>query len=260
MSGEWFRRFGPDARGASAARGAMRLVCFPHAGGGASAFLRLSREVPPGIEVVAVQYPGRQDRRHEEPLTGIGLLADALADEVRREAAGPYAFFGHSMGAIVAHEVALRLAERGEPGPERLFLSGRGAPSTVPYAHDRLRTDADVLAMVRKLGGTANAVFDDPDVLAMVMPTLRADYRALGSYVWTPRPALGVPFTVLIGDADPVVPVTAAAGWKEFTTARTDLEVFEGGHFYLDARTKEVARVVTSALGLDGKRNQAVAI
>ncbi|MGW0844597.1 thioesterase II family protein [Streptomyces sp. NPDC002787] len=260
MSGEWFRRFVPDSPGASVSGGALRLVCFPHAGGGASAFLRLSREVAPGIELVAVQYPGRQDRRHEEPHAGIGPLADVLADEIRREVAGPYAFFGHSMGAIVAHEVALRLAERGEPGPRRLFLSGRGAPSTTPYASDRLRTDADVLAMVRRLGGTAGAVFDDPDVLAMVMPTLRADYRALGSYVWTPRPALDIPFTVLIGDADPVVPVSAAAGWKEFTTVGTDMEVFEGGHFYLDVRTKEVARVVTSALGRDGERSPAATV
>ncbi|MFF5372863.1 thioesterase II family protein [Streptomyces sp. NPDC013187] len=260
MRSEWFRSFVPDSQGTSATGRGLRLICFPHAGGGASAFLRLSREVTPGIEVMAVQYPGRQDRRNEEPPAGIGLLADALADEIRREVTGRYAFFGHSMGAIVAHEVALRLAEREEPGPERLFLSGRGAPSTTPYAHDRLRTDADVLAMVRRLGGTADVVFDDPDVLAMVMPTLRADYRALGSYVWTPRPLLDIPFTVLVGDADPVVPVAAVAGWKEFTTARTDMEVFEGGHFYLDVRTKEVARVLTSALGLDGERSPAVAV
>lgn len=251
MSSEWFRSFvsGGEQPGDG---GAVRLVCFPHAGGAASAFVALSRVLAPAVDVVAVQYPGRQDRRLVEPVADIGLLADALAEEVREHVAPPYAFFGHSMGAVLAYETASRLAERGVTGPVRLFLSGRGAPGGAPGLHDRFRTDADVLAAVRRLGGTASAVFDNPEILEMVMPTLRADYRAIGSYTWTPRPSLSVPFTVLVGDSDPVVEVAEASAWDGFTTGGTDLNVFPGGHFYLDAQVREVAATIAAALGRSG--------
>ncbi|MGW6568820.1 thioesterase II family protein [Streptomyces sp. NPDC054975] len=246
MGSEWFRRFGPVGGEPPAAGDGMRLFCFPHAGGAASAFIALARTLAPAVDVLAVQYPGRQDRRGEAPFTEIGRLADALADEVRRTGPSPYAFFGHSMGAVLAYETARRLTDM--PGPAHLFLSGRGAPRTTPNPHDQLRSDADVLAAVRRLGGTTATVFEDPDILEMVMPTLRADYRALASYTWTAGPALGVPFTVMVGDSDPVVSVSEASAWSRFTTARTDVRVYGGGHFYLDGRVAAVAETVSGTL------------
>ncbi|MEV5551401.1 alpha/beta fold hydrolase [Streptomyces sp. NPDC052309] len=251
MASDWFRRFGAEAPG-----GGVRLVCFPHAGGAASAYLGLHRELAPDFDVLAVQYPGRQDRRSEPPVDDIGRLVQALADEAERElvpatAAGParpYAFFGHSMGAVLAYELARELGRRGVPGPCHLFLSGRFSPTPQGADTDRLDTDEKILAMIRRLGGTVGAVFDDPDLLEMVMPPLRADYRALGGYTWRPGPPLDAPLTVLVGDRDPVVPVDAAVGWCEHTTAGAQLHVLPGGHFYLDQCTAEVADIVRAAL------------
>ncbi|MEU0273313.1 alpha/beta fold hydrolase [Streptomyces sp. NPDC006307] len=252
MASDWFRRFGAEVPGSG-----VRLVCFPHAGGAASAYLGLQRELVPAFDVLAVQYPGRQDRRAEPPVDDIGRLVQALADEVERElvpgAAGvdaprPYAFFGHSMGAVLAYELARELDRRGVPGPCHLFLSGRFAPTPQGNDTDRLDTDEKILAMIRRLGGTVGAVFDDPDVLEMVMPPLRADYRAIGTYTWRPGPPLDTPLTVLVGDRDPVVPVDGAAGWCEHTTAPAELHVLPGGHFYLDQRTADVADIVRDAL------------
>lgn len=247
VGSKWFRRY--TARGGQHTGDGPRLVCFPHAGGGASAYVSLARRLA-ALDVLAVQYPGRQDRRREEPIADIAGLADALADEVLRHCEAPYAFFGHSMGAVLAYETARRLHERHAPAPVRLFLSGRGAPTPVPSRHDQLRTDAELLAAVSRLGGTATQVLDDPEVREMILPALRADYQALGSYTWVPGPGLGIPFTVLIGDADPVVTVAEAAAWEGFTTASTGVHVFKGGHFYLDGQTREVAETVCTALSV----------
>ncbi|MEU3607452.1 alpha/beta fold hydrolase [Streptomyces sp. NPDC035033] len=246
MDSEWLRRFSVPTGGSAA--GGTTLVCLPHAGGAASTYVPLARALAPAVEVLAVQYPGRQDRRHEPPVDDLGALADALAAEVRDRLEGPYAFFGHSMGAVLAYETARRLRDRQETGPVRLFLSGRRAPALDPSPHDRLLTDADVMAEVRRLGGTTPAVLDDPEVREMVMPALRADYRAVGSYAWRPGAPLDVPVELYVGDSDPVAPVEQVSAWREFTTATTRLEVFPGGHFYLDRNLPAIAASVTRAL------------
>ncbi|MEU6470009.1 alpha/beta fold hydrolase [Streptomyces massasporeus] len=239
MDGQWFRRFGdpePDA---------LRLICFPHAGGAASAFQPLSRRLRPHIEVRAVQYPGRQDRRLETPVADIGELAAIMARKLQDdETAMPFAFFGHSMGALVAYETARILEERGALSPRRLFLSARGAPGPRRSPYDVLPDDDAILAAVRRLGGTGVTLLDDPELVAMVLPALRADYAALAAYSWTPREPLRTPVTVLCGDADPVVSVEEAAGWRAFTRAETEVRVFPGGHFYVDQRLDDVAEVV----------------
>ncbi|MFG2896297.1 thioesterase II family protein [Streptomyces zaomyceticus] len=247
MDSTWFRRF-------SAAReDAVRLVCFPHAGGAASAFLPLSRALGEHLDVLAVQYPGRQDRRREEPYGSIAAHADALAEAVEPLTGEPYALFGHSMGAVLAYETARRLAAAGRPEPRRVFLSGRGAPSPEPGVHDRLGSDAAILGAVRGLGGTGPAVLDDPELLAMVMPALRADYGALGAYRWDGGAPLACPVTVLVGDADPVVAVEEAAAWHDHTAGGFDLRILPGGHFYLDERTEEVRDIVTTGLLAAGR-------
>ncbi|TFE53221.1 thioesterase [Streptomyces sp. ICN441] len=242
MDTRWFRRFGePLAE-------APRLLCFPHAGGAASAYAPMARRLSPVIDVVAIQYPGRQDRRNEAPADGILDLATRIADGIDLEDPRPLAFFGHSMGALVAFETARVLHGRSARAPVRLFLSGRGAPGPAPNPHDRLTDDAAVLAAVRNLGGTDASFLDDPELLAMVLPTLRADYGALAAYRWTAGPALNSPFTVLVGDSDPVVPVASVHGWARHTRQDNDVLVLAGGHFYLSERLDEVCAIVTGRL------------
>ncbi|MGW4275290.1 thioesterase II family protein [Streptomyces seoulensis] len=242
MDTTWFRRFGePRPTG-------CRLLCFPHAGGAAGAYAPLARKLAGTLDVLAVQYPGRQDRRGEPPVDSVLGLAARIADRLTAEPYRPYAFFGHSMGALVAYETARILHAGSAPPPVRLFLSGRGAPGPTPNRHDRLTDDAAILTAVRDLGGTDASVLDDPELVDMVLPALRADYRALASYRWQAGPALDTPLTVLVGDADPVVPVASVAGWARQTRQDNEVLVFTGGHFYLSERLDEVTTVVEGRL------------
>ncbi|MEU6679765.1 alpha/beta fold hydrolase [Streptomyces sp. NPDC046925] len=246
MNSTWFRRFTKTA-----GRG-TRLVCFPHAGGSATAYVDLARTLPADFDVVSVQYPGRQDRYGDAPFTAIAPLVEAVADELAHDLAAdpgrPYALFGHSMGALVAFETARLLDRRGLPSPQRLFLSGRGAPDPLNRARGLPEEDADVLAEVRKLGGTDQSMLDDPDILEIVLPALRADYRALATYRWGGGEPLATPLTVLVGDSDPMVTVSEAGTWREQTSGEFALKVFAGGHFYIGDHVGEVAAAITEGL------------
>ncbi|MET9560226.1 MULTISPECIES: thioesterase II family protein [Streptomyces] len=229
-SNAWVRRFrpAPDA--------GARLVCFPHAGGAASFYFPVARALHPRVDVLAVQYPGRQERRSEAPLTDIGTLADLSFAALRPVLTGRPVLFGHSMGAVVAFEVARRMEREDGVSPAALVVSGRRAPSCRREEESvHLRTDEGVIAELKRLNGTDNSLLDDEELVRMFLPPLRADYRAVETYAYAPGPPLGCPVTVFTGDRDPQVTMDEALAWREHTTGAFDLEVFEGGHFYLSS-------------------------
>ncbi|MFF3662132.1 thioesterase II family protein [Streptomyces olivochromogenes] len=244
----WVRRFTPCPPSAP------RLICFPHVGGAASAYLALSRALAPHVEVLALQYPARQDRRHEPHPGSVPGLADGVAGALSTVLDDrPYAFFGHSMGALLAFETARRTAAAGVRGPVRLFASARRAPSVPRAEAVHLRDDAGLLAEIRRLSGTDRQVLEDEELLALALPTIRADYRAVETYRYVPAAPLDCPVTVFAGDRDTETDTPdLVAEWAGLTTADTDLRVFAGGHFYLDGRAEEVAAEITGRLRTAG--------
>ncbi|MGP4013524.1 thioesterase II family protein [Streptomyces sp. 4N124] len=240
-TGAWIRRFhpAPDAP--------HRLVCFPHAGGSASFYFPVSRAMSPGVDVLAVQYPGRQDRRQEPCLDSIGALADALVAEVGPWFDRPVTFFGHSMGASVAFELASRLQAQGLV-LHGLFASGRRAPSTPRDERVHLKDDDGLIADITRLSGTDTQVLGDPEILRMILPSIRADYRAAETYRWTPGPRLSCPVFALTGDDDAQVTLDEARAWSGHTTGPFTLKVFSGGHFYLNSKAAEVMAAITGHL------------
>ncbi|WP_327270317.1 alpha/beta fold hydrolase [Streptomyces sp. NBC_01218] len=222
----WIRRFHPSP-GAGA-----RLVCFPHAGGSAGFWFALSALLRPRVEVLAVQYPGRQERRAEPPAEDIGTLADALAEVLGPWWGEPPAFLGHSMGAVVAYETARRLTEVTGSGPAALFVSGRRAPSTRREERLHLADDASLLAEIVRQGGTPAALLAEPELVEMILPALRGDYRAIERYRYRPGPLIDSPVTVLTGSDDPKVTPEEAWAWQGHTSGPTEVLTFSGGHFF----------------------------
>jgi surfactin synthase thioesterase subunit len=210
------------------------LVCFPHAGGSASFFFALSRALSPAVEVLAVQYPGRQDRRAEPVVEDLGLLADQTHRALSGWTGRRFAFF----------EVARRMERAGGPAPELLFASARRAPSLPTDSRVRLMDDAGIVAELKRLSGTAAALFADPELMAAAIPSLRGDYTAIEGYLADPGASVGCPVHVFAGDADPLTTLDQAEDWRRHAAGRFDLSVFPGGHFYLETWPAQVVREI----------------
>ncbi|WP_320774083.1 thioesterase II family protein [Streptomyces sp. CRN 30] len=238
----WLRRYHP----ADAA--AVRLVCFPHAGGSASFYHPVSVRFAPAAEVISLQYPGRQDRRKEPCVGDLGTLADLITEQLLALDDRPTVFFGHSMGAALAFETAWRLEQRGR-GPRTVLASGRRAPSTTRAEEVHLRDDDGIVAEMKRLNGTAAGVLGDEEILRMALPALRGDYRAIETYTCPADRRVSCGITVLTGEDDPLTTVAEAERWQDHTTGPFRLRVFGGGHFFLtqhlEAVNGEIARALT---------------
>ncbi|MDX3645822.1 thioesterase II family protein [Streptomyces sp. MB09-02B] len=239
----WIRRYHP------APDSAVRLLCLPHAGGSASFYFPVSQALAPRIEVLAVQYPGRQDRRLEPCVETIPELADRLLPLVVEEADRPLALFGHSMGASLAFELAGLLERRAGVVPSMLFASGRRAPSRFRAEEDiHRRGDEALLTEIRRLAGTDSRVLGDDEVLRMILPALRNDYRAAELY----RPArvhqVACPVTALVGTEDPKAPLDDVHAWRDHTTGPFTTHTYPGGHFYLIDQAPRVIDLITELL------------
>lgn len=238
----WIRRYHP------APQSKVRLVCLPHAGGSASFYFPVSRALSPSVEVLAVQYPGRQDRRSEPCIDDLPTLARHVLGALDGWLDRPIALFGHSMGATVGFELACMLEqERGLP-VAWLFASARRAPSMQRTERIHLENDAGLIAELRRLSGTDGSVLGDEEMLQMVLPATRADYRAAEMYEYKARPSLTCPITVFVGDDDPKVTVDEARAWRDHTTGAFEFQVFDGGHFYLTSHQSKVLKLMADQL------------
>lgn len=241
----WIRRFHPS--GAYDAR----LVCFPHAGGSAGFFRPVSARFSGTADVLALQYPGRQDRHREPCVDDLGTLADLVAGQLQALGGMPTVFFGHSMGAALAFETAVRLEREGANPPGAVIASGRRAPSARRDERVHLRDDAGIIAELRELGGTDSAVFGQDELLRLALPAIRGDYRAIETYVCEPGRRVRCPITVLTGDADPSTTLEEAGAWRGHTEGAFRMRVFSGGHFFLAghqaAVNDEIARHLAAA-------------
>ncbi|GAA2529892.1 thioesterase II family protein [Winogradskya humida] len=229
---EWIRRYHP-ATGST-----VRLVLFPHAGGGASFFHPVSARFSPGADVVSLQYPGRQDRHREPLVPTIDQLADRVSEQLRQLSPKPSVFFGHSMGAVLAFEVTRRLEITGG-GPEVLMASGRRGPATLRAESVHTRDDAGIIRELKLLNGTDLRLLDD-EMLAVAMPAIRNDYRAIETYVPRPGATVSCPIVALTGESDPKTTVDEARAWEKHTTGGFRMEVFPGGHFFLASQSAAV--------------------
>lgn len=228
----------------------LRLFCFPYAGGGAMIYRKWAEGLPPTVEVCAIRLPGRESRLKEPPFSKITTLVEALDGAVEPHLSDkPFAFFGHSMGAIIAYTLTNRLRERGLAQPVHLFVSGRTAPH---IADDDPPTynlpEPEFIEDLRRLNGTPKEVLENPELMKVMLSILRADFEVCQTYVHQPQPPLDCPITAFGGLQDPGVTREKLEGWREHTTATFTLRMLPGDHFFLNSAQPLLLRTLAVAL------------
>ncbi|WP_295473019.1 alpha/beta fold hydrolase [uncultured Pseudomonas sp.] len=244
----------------------VQLFCLPYSGASAMVFSRWRRHLPQWLQVQPVEIPGRGARLGEALQTDMPALARQLALEILPALKTPYALFGHSLGALLAFEIAHVLRELGAPPPVSLFASGTAAPSMRDdYARGFAdpKTDAQLKAELRDLNGTPQEVLDNEELMALTLPVLRADFRLCGLYQRRQRPLLSCPIHVLGGKDDKATQEQLIA-WQQESDANFSLEMLPGRHFFIHDHEGMVLRILRSNLEVDlhrqrGRRLAAVA-
>jgi surfactin synthase thioesterase subunit len=225
-----------------------RVFCFPNAGAGAASFALWRRAALPALTLCPVQPPGRAERFREPPYKSVAGLVDALLAELEGQFTGDFALFGHSAGAAVAFELASRLCAAGTR-PAHLFLSGRSAPHLRDLgAEVRELPDSVLLDELRRIGGTPQEILDDEEVMASLLPLLRADLTLNETYRHDGGQVLDIPVTVFGGRDDQRVDADELSYWQALTTGPFDVGIYPGGHFFLHDHVAELLGIMSRSL------------
>lgn len=211
-------------------------------------FQSWSRNLPRTVEVCPVQPPGRGDRLREQPFTRLESLVQAAAEHLRPYFDMPFAFFGHSMGALISFELARLLRREGRDQPRHLFVSGSNAPqlsSTDRPIHD-LPT-AELIEELRRLNGTPREVLEHPELMALMLPIIRADMAVCETYAYKPEPPLDSAVSAFGGLQDLEVPREGVRAWETQTTTSFAMWMFEGDHFFLHHAQPQMLRIISES-------------
>lgn len=225
---KWFVKF------SSRDNARLRLFCFPYAGGGAAIFRTWARDLPKEIEVCAIELPGRGTRLREPLFTRLPTLVEAISPAILPHLDKPFAFFGHSMGALLGFEVARWLRRQGSPSPVHLFVSGCRSPQIAGRKPDiHLLPDALFIEELRSLNGTPDEILRDSDLRRLFLPILRADLAVSETYAYSVEGPLDCPISAFGGQHDSMVSPADLSAWRMQTNSDFALRMFAGDHFFL---------------------------
>lgn len=228
MTNDWIVRTAPNPEAK------LRLFCFHYAGGGASIFYHWPRYLPPEVEVCSVLLPGREVRLKESPYTRLEPLVTTIAATLQSYLDRPFAFFGHSMGALVSFEVARHLRRHYHQLPSHLSISAHRAPQLChPDPTTHTLSDEALLQRLITLEGTPKEAIEHLELMRLMLPTIRADFAVCETYAYLPERPLDCPISLFAGIQDPTVPVEDVQAWREQTTNTCRLRLIPGNHFFL---------------------------
>lgn len=227
----------------------MRLFCFPYAGGGASLFRLWTQNIASDIEVNAVQLPGRENRLREPLFTQLSPLVQTLADALAPHFDRPFAFFGHSMGAIIGFELARQLRRQRNPNLLHLFVSARIAPQAKdPEPPIYQLSEPEFIAKLRQLNGTPEAVLQVPELRQTLIPILRADLEINEAYSYTTEDPLDIPISAFGGWQDPKASQDDLKKWADQTHRSFMLRMVTGDHFFISSAQSTLLQAISQDL------------
>jgi len=227
----------------------LRLFCFPYAGGSAMTYRTWSDFLPTNVEVVPIELPGRGGRMREKLYTNIKPLVKELADVLTPYLDKPHAFFGHSMGTLIGFEIARIFRNKNLPGQVHFFASGHTAPQ-FGYTHDPIYNlpDAQFIEELRKLNGTPETVLNNEELMQLILPMLRADFEVNETYIYEPGPPLDCSISAYGGVQDKDVSWVSLEAWREQTSAEFSIQMFSGGHFFLQEEQSTILQTLSIEL------------
>jgi medium-chain acyl-[acyl-carrier-protein] hydrolase len=230
---------------------AVRLFCVPSAGAGPSAFRGWAQAISADVEALYVHLPGRESRLRDANVPDVSRLADEIAQAIAPFTDQPFALFGHSLGALIAFEVAHRLRNDGAPSPVRLFASASRAPQ-LPYPFPRLHTleEDQFLQQINERydGSVPREVIEDAELRELVVPALRADFAALETYDHPAHAALDCPISVFGGSRDRTLDSRALEAWSVHSASGFHYRIVDGGHFFLQSARQQLIAAISEDL------------
>jgi medium-chain acyl-[acyl-carrier-protein] hydrolase len=239
----WIRRpyVRPDAH--------IRLFCFPHAGGTTDIFSGWAELLGDHVEVALVQLPGRGQRFREPTITDMKLLIDSLKQAILPYDDMPFAFFGHSMGALVAFELSRSLKEHPQQ-IKHLFLSACPAPQRLPRSQVHKLADAVLIDYLITMGGTPAEILDDHELIKVILPVVRSDFQLVENYQFTNQSPLQIPLSLCMGESDPKTNIEDISLWGGLFSAGYNTRIFPGSHFYIRSQAINLAAWISANLGV----------
>lgn len=243
INDRWLRRLSqsPNAR--------LRMFCLPYAGSGTAQYRPWARLLPTDIELYAVCLPGREERINERPDEHLEPLAVRMAQALQPLLDRPFVLYGHSLGGLLGFELAHTLRRTVGVEPARLIVSGRGSPESRPApAIGHLPDDQFVAALTQRYGGIPQAVLNEPELMALFLPVLRADFRMLETYKYPERDPLSCPITAVGGTQDSMVPPEAIHGWRAHTTGEMGAHFVDGAHFFIQTHQARFIELLSAEL------------
>lgn len=230
---------------------ALRLFCFPYAGGSASVFRSWPESLPSFVDLCCVDFPGRGALITQPPFTRMSSLIDALAGLLVRYLDLPFAFFGHSMGALVSFEAAREFRRRQSLQPEALFVASRRAPhlpERMPPLHDL--PESEFIPELQRLAGTPEDVLNDRELIAIFLPTIRADFAVCETYTYSPEDPLACRIVAFGGLQDQETTVAETEAWGEQTRGEFRVQMLPGGHFFPHTAKRLLLRALEEELNV----------
>ena len=241
-SSQWVIRFHPDER----AR--LRLFCLPYAGGGASLFRAWLNDLPQEVELCAIQLPGRESRLAESAYTRLAPLVQALADVLVPYLDRPFAFYGHSMGALLSFELARQLRRRYNQQPVSLYLAAYRAPH-LPNPNIRIHhLPVEMFKVILRADGIPESILQNEEIMRAMLPTLRADFELCDTYQYQEEPPLACPFIIFGGQDDIRVSATDLAQWSKHSSTASPLTILPGSHFFLQSAQNQLLSAISQDL------------
>lgn len=244
---EWFRLMSPERPCE------INLVCFPYAGGSASVFRRWHCGLPDHVAVYGLEMPGRSVRFREPLVRSSSALIPQVGAALLAHIDGPFAFFGYSMGAILAFETARWLREMHGVLPIHLYVAAMSAPH-LPAAKQMRHTlgDESFWSGIKHLNGTPEELANNAEFIEVILPILRADVQIVETYTYTASRPLSCPITALAGSADRDCPSDTVVKWRAHTSARFRFQMFSGQHFFIRTEEQAVLQLLSADLAARG--------